>query len=147
MIALKCKLVAGHQVASGGAKNTPYPAGSITLQLPFFRVLGLDLTDYFAATLNLSTAPKKVEIKQANYRFENVQWIAGFPAETFSFVECEVEFNQQRYDGWIYYPHPETKIQHFQENHILEVITHKIPAIQYGDMLTLTVSPHHVSIC
>ena len=43
----------GHQVASGIAKNNPYEKGTVAMQLPFFRDLGLDLSDFYLGTLNI----------------------------------------------------------------------------------------------
>ncbi len=39
-------LVQGHGVASGKAVS-PYPKGTIEMQLPFFAALGLDLSSYW----------------------------------------------------------------------------------------------------
>lgn len=139
-----CELIAGHQIASGRAKDSPYPYGSINMQRPFFKKLGLDLSDYYPATLNLSISPWHVKIAQADWRFEQVNWAPGFNAETFSFIQCNVEFQQQHYSGWIYYPHPETKTQHFQSDQMLEVITKQIANIQYGDKLNLYINPKSV---
>jgi hypothetical protein len=47
----------GHQVASGLAVNNPYPAGTIAMQTPFFKALGLDLSGFYVGTLNVSIAP------------------------------------------------------------------------------------------
>jgi hypothetical protein len=48
---------AGHGVASGNTAQSPYPQGTIKMQQPFFRQLGLDLSPYFPGTLNVSIAP------------------------------------------------------------------------------------------
>ena len=42
----------GHQVASGLAKDNPYPRGTIEMQIPFFQQLGLDLSSFFLGTFN-----------------------------------------------------------------------------------------------
>jgi hypothetical protein len=46
-------------------------------------------------------------------------------------------FNDKPYPGLIYYPHPETKLGHFQDPHTLEVISLQIAGIKYGDRLQL----------
>ncbi|MDJ0715727.1 MAG: VWA domain-containing protein [Prochloraceae cyanobacterium] len=51
---VKGTLGSGHKVASGQASNSPYPRGTIEMQTPFFKKLGLNLTEYFKGTLNLS---------------------------------------------------------------------------------------------
>lgn len=52
----------GHQVASGNAQDSPYEQGTLAMQLPFFRDLGLDLSGFFLATLNVSIAPQTFKI-------------------------------------------------------------------------------------
>ena len=136
----------GHQVASGIAKDSPYDRGTIEMQLPFFQKLGLDLSPYYLGTLNISIAPHIFEIKQPQYTFKNVKWYPHYPAETFSFSPCQVIVKNIRYSGLIYYPHPETKIGHFQDNFILEVISLPIPNIDYGDRIKLAINRREIII-
>lgn len=42
----------GHQVASGRAENSPYERGTLEMQLPCFRDLGLDLSTFYLGTIN-----------------------------------------------------------------------------------------------
>ncbi|AFY36495.1 hypothetical protein Lepto7376_0035 [[Leptolyngbya] sp. PCC 7376] len=144
--AVKGVLLKGHQVASGLAKDSPYEAGTIALQTPHFKRLGLDLTPYFAGTLNLSIAPKTFRLRQPSYTFPNLKWHPDFDSETFSFCPCQILVGDRQYDGLIYYPHPETKINHFQDPHTVELIAPPISDIEYGDRLTLKVRPHEVAI-
>ena len=139
-------LLKGHQVASGLAKDSPYESGTIALQTPHFKRLGLDLSRYFAGTLNLSIAPKKVTILKPSHTFPNLKWHPNFGPETFSFCPCEVSVGDRQYQSLIYYPHPETKINHFQDPHTIEVIAPQIPHLKYGDRLTLRVRPDEVAI-
>ncbi|ANV87943.1 hypothetical protein [Picosynechococcus sp. PCC 7117] len=139
-------LTRGHQVASGQAKNSPYEAGTIALQTPHFRNLGLDLSGYFPGTLNISIAPKTFTLIQPRYTFTNLQWHPDFSPETFSFSPCYIEHRQQRYDGLIYYPHPETKLGHFQAPATLEVLAPLIPDLTYGDRLQLSLHQAEVRI-
>ncbi|BAW96708.1 hypothetical protein NIES970_16470 [[Synechococcus] sp. NIES-970] len=136
----------GHQVASGQAKNSPYTAGTITLQTPHFQQLGLDLSLYFPGTLNISIAPKTFRPTQPRYTFAHVQWHPDFAPETFSFSPCQIEHHQRRYDGLIYYPHPETKLGHFQDDSTLEVLAPWIPNLTYGDRLRLSLLPTEVTV-
>ncbi len=136
----------GHRVASGLATDSPYEAGTIKLQTPHFKRLGLDLTPYFAGTLNLSIAPKTFTILQPSHTFPNLKWHPNFDPETFSFCPCRIIAGDRPYDGLIYYPHPETKINHFQNPHIVELIAPPISDIEYGDRLILQVRPHEVAI-
>jgi len=136
----------GHKIASGTAEDSPYPAGSISMQLPFFKAQGIDLSDYYLATLNLSIAPHKFKILVPKITVRNLHWAEGFPPEDFSFCHCEVEVNNTSYKGLIYYPHPETKIGHFHDASLIEVITTYIPNIHDGDEITLKYNPSEIGI-
>lgn len=136
----------GHQVASGNAQDSPYEQGTLAMQLPFFRDLGLDLSGFFLATLNVSIAPQTFKIIQPKYTFPQVKWHPNFPGETFSFSPCTVIYHQRSYESLIYYPHPETKIGHFQDASILEVIATQIPDLNYGDRLKLVINPQEIKL-
>jgi hypothetical protein len=127
----------GHRVASGQSENSPYPAGTIAMQTPYFKELGLDLSSYYPGTLNVSVAPLSFKLRHADFVFREVHWVEGFPSEDFSFVHCAIIYQQQRYPALIYYPHPETKIQHFQSTSVLEVLCEKVSGISYGDNVVL----------
>ena len=53
---------------------------------------------------------------------------------------------QQTYEGWVYYPHPETKKRNFQNPSLLEVIAALIPDIKYGDELEVQVNPERIEV-
>jgi hypothetical protein len=46
----------------------------------------------------------------------------------------------------VYYPHPETKLRHFQDPSLLEVIAEPIPQIKYGDEVTIRLNPDEILI-
>lgn len=125
-------VVPGHQVASGRSPRSPYPGGTIALQQPFFRHLGLDLSGLMAATLNISVSPRRLHLYRPDHTFRQVAWSDRHPPEDFSFARCQVVVAQTAYDGWIYYPHPETKQRHFQTDTVIEVIAPPIPHLTYG---------------
>ena len=50
------------------------------------------------------------------------------------------------YEGWVYYPHPETKLRHFQNPSLLEVVAVHIPPIKYGDKLDVLVNSEEILI-
>jgi hypothetical protein len=129
----------GYRVASGLADNSPYPAGTIALQMPHFQRLGLDLSDCYPGTLNVNIAPVEFELLKPAYTFPDLCWIERFDRETFSFCHCEIAFQNQSYSGWIYYPHPETKIGHHQPPTLVEVLAPRIAGIEYDDRVILTV--------
>jgi CTP-dependent riboflavin kinase len=135
---------AGYRVASGLADNSPYPAGTIALQMPHFQRLGLNLSDCYPGTLNVNIAPVKFELLQPAYTFPDLRWIEGFDRETFSFCHCKIEFQNQSHSGWIYYPHPETKIGHHQPPTLVEVLAPRIAGIGYGDRVVLLTRPNEI---
>jgi hypothetical protein len=125
----------GHQVASGRAKDNPYPQGTIEMQIPFFQKLGLDLSSFFPATLNISISPHTFRVTQPEFTFRKVNWTPKHPPEDFSFSRCRVRFNNNCYNSFLYYPHPETKKTHFQDNSTLEILAPYIPDLHYGDIV------------
>ena len=137
----------GYGVASGRSENPRFPRGTIEMQKPFFREQGLDLEEYFIGTINLSIAPHKYEIKEPKYTFKNIKWSPNDPAEDFSFFDCRILVNpNSKLSGLIYYPHPETKPEHFQPPDILEIITFFIGGLIYGDELVIEVDSQQMSI-
>lgn len=139
-------VVRGHRVASGLTPDSPYPRGAIEMQLPFFRALGLDLTSYLPATLNVSLAPLTFQMRAPEHTFRSVAWTDRHPPEHFSFSRCRVHFNGQPYNGWVYYPHPETKQRHFQNPSLLEILAPHLAGLSYGGHLSVAVNPKEIAI-
>jgi hypothetical protein len=137
-------LVRGHQVASRPSKAYPYSA--LEKQKPYFKALGLDLSAYFNGTLNISIAPLEFGMTKPELTFELVEWTDLHPPETFSFSRCKVRFEGNKYEGWVYYPHPETKKTHFQNPSLIEVITYEIPNIKYGDTMEIEINLKEIAI-
>jgi len=146
MQAIKAILKEGHKVASGQAKDSPYPEGSIKMQAPYFKEHGIDLSNYYLATLNLSISPYYFKMHAPEFTVPKLEWAAGFSAEDFSFSKCEIIFNGKTHGSLIYYPHPETKIGHFHDQSLIEVITDYIPDIKYGDKVELRLNEAEVKI-
>jgi hypothetical protein len=137
-------VVEGYRVASGPSKNYPY--SSLERQKPFFKAGGLDLERFFLGTLNVSIAPLRFEMVRPAYTFLQIAWTDLHPPEDFSFSPCRVRFQGKEYESYIYYPHPGTKIRHFQNPSLIEVITEKIPGIEYGAHLELALDPAAIRI-
>jgi len=146
MQSIKAIIKEGHKVASGQADDSPYPRGSIEMQAPFFRDYGINLDNYYLATLNLSITPYIFEMVSPEITVRNIKWAEGFAAENFSFSKCEIVFENKVYKGLVYYPHPETKIGHFHSQSLIEVITQYIPNIAYGDEAYLTLNQDEINI-
>ncbi len=136
----------GHKVASGSASDSPYPGGTIEMQIPFFKELGLDLTDFFNGTLNVSINPKTFQLVKPEFTFLDVNWTDKHPPEHFSFSRCRVLFQDVKYDSFVYYPHPETKQRHFQNPSILEIIAPFIPEIRYESKIEIQYNPLEIII-
>jgi hypothetical protein len=135
----------GYRVASGPSKDDPY--GSLEKQIPLFKEYGLDLTRFYYGTLNISIAPYTFEMIAPEYTFRQVNWTDLHLPEDFSFSACSVRFMHDRYAGYVYYPHPETKKnRHFESASLLEIITVDIPNIHYGDMVEIELNSQEVRI-
>lgn len=137
-------VVRGYRIASGKARNDRL--GSIELQMPLFRQLGLDISHCFPGTLNVSIAPRSWRMLLPKPTFLAVKWEDSREPENFYFSRCIVEFHGKAYAGWVYYPDPETKLSHFHEDSTLEIIAETIPEIQYDDEVLLGINSKEVRI-
>lgn len=140
-------VVQGHRVASGQGGDPRFPTGTIQMQKPAFALRGLYLDAYFPGTINVSIAPHHYAVQQAKYTFRQVKWAEHAPPEDFSFFDCRIVLDGKRLEGLIYYPHPETKPEHFQDPTTLEVIAPLIEGLSYGMSLELELNPLQLSIC
>ncbi len=138
---INAKVVPGHRVASGANENPLFPGGTLAMQAPYFRALGLDLTPFHPGTLNVSIAPLRYQVLEPRLTFRQVKWHPTEPAEDFSFFDCRIHFNGAICTGLIYYPHPETKPAHFQATDVLEILAPPIDGLIYGDYIKLDVDP------
>ncbi len=133
-------IVQGHRVASGMNGNPRFPGGTLRMQLPFFQGLGLDLGGFHLGTLNVSVAPLCHRVLKARHTFRAVKWHPVEPAEDFSFFDVRVHPAQGgSVRGWIYYPHPETKPEHFQQPDVLELLLPWTEGLGYGQRMRLEV--------
>ena len=137
-------LVEGYRVASGPSNDYPY--GALERQMPLFKERGLDLSEYFKGTLNVDIRPYEFRLIKPEFTFRNVEWTDLHPPEHFSFSHCRVVYGGSLHEGWVYYPHPETKKRNFQTPSLLEVITAHIPGIAYGDRLEVQVHPERIEV-
>lgn len=131
------RVVKGHGAASGRKGDPRFPEGTLALQAPLFEERGLDLSPFHQGTINVSIAPQRPIVKAPKYTFRNVKWSPETPPEDFSFFDCQVVYEGRVRDGLIYYPHPETKPEHFQDPHVLEVLAPFIEGLEGGDRMVL----------
>jgi hypothetical protein len=137
-------LMKGYRVASG--PSTDYPYGALDRQRPIFKERGLDLEGFYNGTLNIDLRPFTFKLVKPEFTFRNVEWTDLHPPENFSFSRCKVIYKNIEYEGWVYYPHPETKLRHFQDPSLLEVIAQPIPEIKYGDELQVRLNPERIEV-
>lgn len=137
-------LAQGYHVASGPSADYPY--GALERQRPIFKARGLNLNAYFNGTLNIDIRPATFMMIKPEFTFEHVEWTDLHPPETFSFSRCKVIYKEVEYVGWVYYPHPETKLRNFQNPSLLEVIAQPISEIKYGDALDVLVNLDEITI-
>lgn len=107
-------------MASGRAADSPYPAGTLSLQAPFFRERGVDLSPYFAGTLNVDLAPHRPPAPQPVFD-GRLRWF-GELEERFLLTPVAVRFGGQVHEGLWYYPDPATKPAHFQRVTVVELL-------------------------
>jgi hypothetical protein len=131
----------GHGVASGANSESPYPKGSISIQRPFFKALGLDLSCYWQGTINLSFKPLEIVLRNPDITFENMYWTDLHPPETFSFWNIKLRtIDNHNITGLIYYPHPETKARHWQSSSVLEILAPRMTNLGEGSPLQVKAS-------
>lgn len=123
-------------------------AGTITLQRPLFAALGLDLSSFHPATINVDIAPAEYRTRRPAHTFADVDWTEVHGPESFSFLTCVLtrERDPQAHLGWVYHPHPETKPMHDQPATVLELLMPYLPALASGDRATLHLDPAEITV-
>ena len=139
MTKIKGKIIPGYGVASGKGKDSRYPEGTLKIQHPHFKDRGLDLGEYFLGTLNVDISPYSFEIKKPKYFFEAVEWSIHIPPENFYFFDVTLFFQGREYDGLVYMPGPETKVEHEQIATVLELILPHVEGLDTGQTVYLEI--------
>jgi hypothetical protein len=112
--------IPGYGVASGRASDSPYPAGTIALQAPFFLQQGIDLSPFFPATLNIDLAPRTPPAVRPLFD-RRLRWF-GTLEERFLLTPIALRHAGTVHQGLWYYPHPETKPAHVQRPTVVELL-------------------------
>ncbi len=137
---ISARIVEGHRVASGLNGNPRFPGGTLRMQIPHFKALGLDLTAFHLGTLNVSISPLAYRVAKPRHTLTQVKWHPTEPAEDFSFLDVRVKRpGLPAVAGFIYFPHPDTKPEHFQQPDVLELLLPFVSGLSYGMVLTLEV--------
>ncbi len=120
-------------MASGSNGDAKFPGGTLRMQAPHFRALGVELEGFHFGTLNVSIAPLRYRVLAAGRTLRGVKWHPTEPAEDFSFLDVRLLRSAASVvDGFVYYPHPETKPAHFQAPDVLELLLPFVPGLDYG---------------
>lgn len=139
-------IVQGHRVASGLNGNPRFPGGTVRMQMPVFQALGLDLSSFHPGTLNVSIAPLSYRVVRPRHTFRAVKWHPTESAEDFSFFDVTVHCEHDEcVRGWIYYPHPDTKPEHFQKPDVLELLLPWREGLSYGQTIHIEVPEDQIS--
>jgi hypothetical protein len=143
---IRGKVVAGHGVASGRAKQDRFPGGTIAIQRRAFRARGFELGPAHDGTINLDIAPLRLELRAPRVTLELVEWLPGYPAETFSFADALLRFGGDTYPALLYHPHPETKPEHGQPPSVIELLAPWIEGITLGAAVEVRVDPAQTAV-
>ena len=133
-ISAKAVVTQGHGIASGKTYDVRFPNGTLAMQAPVFRELGMNLSEFFPGTLNLSVHPFSYRLDTPLYSFPQVKWTPYLPPENFSFYPCGIRLiGEEDYtEALVYWPHPSTKPEFHQDPHVLEILAPRIPSLRYG---------------
>ncbi|MES2597527.1 MAG: hypothetical protein V4662_19420 [Verrucomicrobiota bacterium] len=138
--------VQGHRVASGQNGNPLFPGGTLKMQMPSFKELGLDLSGFHLGTLNVSISPMSYQVVKARHTFREVKWHPTEPAEDFSFFDVVVHRDGETpVEGFVYFPHPDTKPTHFQKTDVLELLLPWTEGLGYGTRIEIEVPEEQMS--
>jgi hypothetical protein len=117
------------------------------MQQPHFLARGLDIGVFHRGTLNVSIAPLSYRVVKPRLTFRDVQWHPVEPREDFSFFDVRLlRPDRPPVPGLIYYPHPETKPEHFQPPDILELLLPFVDGLHYGIELSLEIPARQMVI-
>ena len=103
-----------------------------------------ELKKYFDASPNKNALVRE----PAGLRNDNVPTARDLPAEDFSFFECRLakDSDNQPVEGMIYYPHPETKPEFFQDSSTLEILAPFLPGITFESRVKLQLREEQVGL-
>ncbi len=144
---IACRIVPGHRVASGLNGDPRFPGGTVGMQTPHFLALGLDIRCFFTGTVNVSIAPLRYRILRPRLTLLQVKWHPVEPAEDFSFFDCLLQLpGAPPVAGLVYYPHPETKLEHFQNPDVLELLLPFVDGLRYNLGVTIRIPADQMHI-
>ena len=143
---VKAIIIRGYGAASGKKGDARYPEGTLKQQAPLFKARGIALEAYFMGTLNLDISPLQYEIGTPKHFVEGLDWTPHIPPENFYFFDITLHYGEADYEGLVYLPDPETKVEHQHQRSTLEVLLPKIDALEYDTEVSLTVDPEQLKL-
>ena len=136
----------GYGVASGLGDSPPYPTGTLALQIPVFTARGVDLSPFYRGTLNVDISPHRFALPNPDVILTQVAWTDRIPPEDFSFCACLLQANGVTHRALIYRPHPETKVEHFQHESVVEILAPFVASVGAGSQVTLRFRSQQVTL-
>jgi len=101
------------------------------MQQPFFKANGIDISQFYAGTLNVDLAPQVPQL--SGIVFDGMlRWHDNFK-EHFVLAKIEFEAKGRRYTGLWYYPDPATKVAHFQRASVVELLLPWVEGLEIGE--------------
>ncbi|MBN2411168.1 hypothetical protein JXQ31_05695 [candidate division KSB1 bacterium] len=139
-------IIEGQKYTSGMTDNNLYPGGTLSMQTPFFKRKGLNLSENFLATINVNIKPSTFVVNNPEFIFPDVKWSPEHDAETFSFSRCKIIHEGLAIEAFVFYHIQQKKRGLFIEDSVFEIIAPYIPGIRYGDRLVLELNPDEIKI-
>ncbi len=133
-------VVDGHGAASGRGGDPRFPQGTLTLQFPHFAEAGIPVEEYLPATININL-PFHLAYGEPAERIRQLEWLAGYPAESFEFFDARIAVAGVVHPALVYRPDPATKPEFAQPHSVVEVLAAPIDGIEPGTPVSLWVDP------
>ena len=134
------RVVEGYGAASGSGGDARFPQGTLALQFPHFARAGIAIEGYVPATINVDL-PFDLVPRRPAARIESLEWLAGYPAETFEFFDAKIAMAGAARRALVYRPDPKTKPDFSQPDSVVEMLAPPIEGIGPGTPVSVWVDP------
>ncbi len=134
------QVVEGHGAASGSGGDARFPQGTLALQFPHFAKAGIAVEHYMPATINVDL-PFELIPRNPISRIEHLEWLDGYPTETFEFFDSKIAVAGVAHRGLVYRPDPATKPEFSQPGSVVEVLAPPVDGIGPGTPVSVWVDP------
>ena len=145
MINVSGIVVEGHRIASG--LNPTGKNGlnaTVVKQMPFFIKSGIPrMNEMFLGTVNVNLEGKTFEIKKPEHKVI-CEWQKGV-TETFYFISAVLLHKGKNYEGYVYFPLPESGFQE-RNREVIEFLMPQIFNLFYGDEVSFTLDESKLAV-